>query len=77
MLTPGTGTGGGAVQIENSSGVVINPATGFAIPPYDEIDLGYTGSNNTTVTYKKLGVTVATLTLTYDMSDNLTSVVQT
>jgi len=42
---------------------------------YDEIALGYTGSDLTTVTYKKGGTTVATLTLGYT-SGNLTSVVR-
>jgi len=44
---------------------------------YDFIDLGYTGSNMTTVVYKSGGsggTTVATLTLTYDVSDNLDTV---
>ena len=36
---------------------------GFQIPEYDEISLSYFGSTNnlSTVVYKKLGVTVATL----------------
>ena len=44
---------------------------------YDYISLSYTGSNLTTVTYKTggaTGTTVATLTLTYDGANNLTSV---
>ncbi len=69
MLTPGTGSsaGGSAVQIENSNGVVINPATGFAIPPFDQIVITYTDSTKatiSTVVYKKTGSTVATITLT-------------
>lgn len=44
---------------------------------YDEIDLGYTGSDITTVTYKKEGSPVATLTLTYDApGGNLINVVR-
>lgn len=43
---------------------------------YNQIDLVYTGTNVTTVTYKQAGVTVATLTLSYT-GDNLTSVVRT
>lgn len=43
---------------------------------YDEIDLSYTGSNLTTVLYKRATVLVATLTLSYTGS-NLTSVVRT
>lgn len=44
---------------------------------YDAIDLSYTGSNLTGVVYKLSGTTVATLTLSYDGSDNLTGVVKT
>jgi len=50
---------------------------GFNIPPYDYISLWYTGANLTTVIYKlggSGGATVATLTLWYDGSNNLTSV---
>lgn len=38
---------------------------GLTIPPHDEIVLGYVGTDVTTVTYKRAGATVATLTLTY------------
>lgn len=44
---------------------------------YDYISLSYTGSNLTTVVYKlggSGGTTVATLTLTYDGSNNLLTV---
>lgn len=47
---------------------------------YDYIDLIYTGSNISRVTFKQggsAGVTVATLLLTYDSSDNLTTVTRT
>jgi hypothetical protein len=37
----------------------------FAPSRYDEIVLGYTGDNLTTVVYKLLTATVGTLTLTY------------
>ena len=50
---------------------------GLSIPKYDYISLSYTGSNLTGVVYKhggSGGLTVATLTLTYDGSNNLTSV---
>lgn len=43
---------------------------------YDELVLGYTGSNLTSVVYKFQTATVATLTLGYTGSD-LTSVVKT
>lgn len=49
---------------------------------YDEIDLSYYASGANigqleTVTYKLAGSTVNTLTLSYDGSNNLTSVVKT
>ena len=47
---------------------------------YDYIALSYTGSNLTGVVFKTGGAggtTVATLTLAYDGSDNLTSVTKT
>lgn len=76
------------VGISNSNGDRISPATedtlqnlvGLEIPPHDYIALSYTGSNLTGVVYKDGGVsgtTVATLTLGYDGSNNLTSVAKT
>ena len=73
------------VGLKNVAATQINPATedtlvklnGFSLPVYDYILCGYTGSNMTTVTYKtggSGGTTVATLTLGYDGSNNLTSV---
>ncbi|UOF79272.1 hypothetical protein [Caudoviricetes sp.] len=50
---------------------------GLKIPNHDYISLSYTGSNLTGVVYKtggSSGTTVATLTLAYDGSSNLTSV---
>ena len=50
---------------------------GFSLPTYDYISCSYTGSNMTGVVYKtggSSGTTVATLTLGYDGSNNLTSV---
>ena len=52
-----------------------NPDSG-TITNYDEIDIGYTGSNMTTVVYKLAGVTVSTLTMTYSGS-NITKVTRT
>jgi hypothetical protein len=48
--------------------------TGFSIPKHDYVELSYTGSDMTGVTYKLGGTTVATLTLTYDGSGNLLTV---
>jgi len=73
------------VGIKDSGGTRINPAKedghlanlpGLSIPVHDYIELGYTGSNLTSVVYKtggSGGTTVATLTLGYT-DDNLTSV---
>lgn len=49
---------------------------GLANQPHDEVQLGYTGSNLTSVVYRLGGVTVATLTLSYSGS-TLTGVVRT
>lgn len=65
------------VEIKNDSGNPIPTIEGLAIPEHDYIDLSYTGSNLTGVVYKSGGsggTTVATLTLAYDGSNNLTSV---
>jgi hypothetical protein len=65
------------VEVKNDSGNPIPTLTGLEIPAHDYIDLSYTGSNLTSVVYKdggSGGTTVATLTLAYDGSDNLTSI---
>jgi hypothetical protein len=50
---------------------------GLAIPEHDYVSLTYTGSNPTTVVYKQggsTGVIVATLVMTYDGNNNVTSI---
>jgi hypothetical protein len=47
---------------------------GMQIPPYDTIELSYTGGNVTSVGYRHIGSLVATVTLTYDGSGNLIQV---
>lgn len=47
---------------------------GLGIPAHTNLTLAYTGSNLTTVVYKNGATTVATVTLTYDASNNITSV---
>jgi hypothetical protein len=67
----------GDVEVKNDSGNPIPTITGLEIPAHDYISLTYTGSNLTGVVYKdggSGGTTVATLTLVYDGSSNLTSV---
>ena len=67
----------GDVEIKNDSGNPIPTIQGLEIPAHDYIALSYTGANLTGVVYKdggSGGTTVATLTLAYDGSSNLTSV---
>jgi hypothetical protein len=62
------------VGVDNRLPVAVS---GLEIPDHDYIALSYTGSNLTGVVYKtggSGGTTVATLTLAYDGSNNLTSV---
>lgn len=65
------------VEIKNDSGNPIPTIQGLEIPAHDYMALTYTGANLTGVVYKdggSGGTTVATLTLAYDGSSNLTSV---
>lgn len=71
------------VEIKNDAGNpvpvsgTINTLSGLEIPDHDYIALSYTSTNLTGVVYKtggSGGTTVATLTLAYDGSNNLTSV---
>lgn len=73
----------GEVEIKNDSGNpvpvsgTVNTLEGLNVPAHDFISLGYTGGNLTSVVYKtggSGGVTVATLALSYDGSNNLVSV---
>ena len=50
-------------------------SNGLSPEKYDEIALGYTGSQLTLVTYKLAGATVGTLTFGYT-GDDLTSIVK-
>lgn len=61
------------VEIKNDVGNPIPTVTGLKIPHHDEINLGYTGDDLTSVEYKLNDTTVATLTLTYS-NGNLTKV---
>ena len=51
----------------NSISTAVSNLQGFQIPEYDEISLSYFGSTNnlSTVVYKKLGATVASLSFEY------------
>jgi hypothetical protein len=55
-------SGGNLADIKSN----LDKLIGFQIPVYDDIVLGYDGSNNlTSVIYKNGGIVVATLSLTY------------
>lgn len=74
---PGEITVSNEVEIKNDSGNPVPVVTGLEIPEHDYIALSYTAGNLTGVVYKtggSGGTTVATLTLAYDGSGNLTSV---
>lgn len=63
-------------QIRND----VRAIRGIGIPAYDYLQNSYTSGNLTQVVYKSggaSGTTVATLTLSYDGSGNLTSVTKT
>lgn len=74
---------GSTVEISNDDGNpvpvngTVNTLAGLEIPPHDYVSLSYTDGNLSGVVYKdggSGGTPVATLTLAYDGSDNLTSV---
>lgn len=48
-----------------ASPISVAEVTGLVPKIYDHMDLGYTGADITSVTYKQAGTTVATLTLGY------------
>jgi len=61
----------------NSGTKPVVTMNGLNVPIHDYIDCTYTGTNLTGVTFKEggsSGKVVATLTLTYDGSDNLLTV---
>lgn len=58
----------------------VHTLNGLVPHAYDYVSLSYTGSNLTGVVYKSGGsggTTVATLVLTYDVSDNLETITKT
>ena len=82
MIEPGTNSAGTPAKMENANGTIINPATGFAIPPYNAIVPNYSGSTSDVYVYKSGGVsgtTVATLTINYTDSTKavMASIIQT
>ena len=64
-------------KVSTVSGNPLAVTEGLSIPKYDYVSLSYSGTNLTGVVYKTGGAggtTVATVALTYDGSNNLTSV---
>jgi hypothetical protein len=64
------------MQIGNQNYPWVDSVLGFKIPEHDSIDLTYSGDHIATVTYKKAGVVVRVLTLTY-ISGKLSNITQT
>jgi hypothetical protein len=65
------------MKVSTVDGDPLAVVNGLSIPEHDFISLSYTSTNLTGVVYKtggSSGTTVGTLTLTYDGSNNLTSV---
>ena len=72
--------GSGVTQPVSIASAISQKVQGWDIPIHDYRALGYTSGNLTSVTYKTggaSGTTVATLTLAYDGSGNLTSLTKT
>ena len=62
---------------QDTANTALSKLIGFEIPAYDYLSFSYTSGNLTGIIYKtggSGGTTVATLTLGYDGSDNLTSI---
>lgn len=77
---PVSGTFWQATQPVSIASAISQKVQGWDIPIHDYRALGYTSGNLTSVTYKTggaSGTTVATLTLGYDGSGNLTSLTKT
>ena len=65
------------MKVSTIDGDPLAVVAGLSIPEHDYTALSYTGTNLTGVVYKtggSGGTTVATLTLAYDVNDNIISV---
>lgn len=66
QITQETATANSVASIDTKQSTMLTRLSGSLVPTaYDEVDLGYTGSNLTTAIYKLAGSTVKTLTLSY------------
>jgi hypothetical protein len=70
------GPDGTATLVQDTAPLPVKLMSSLVPERYDELVLGYTGDDLTTVVYKLATVTVATLTLSYT-SGRLTGVVRT
>lgn len=61
------------VSVDVTGAVRIVPSS-FVPANYDAINLSYTGQNLTTVVYSLEGIPIKTLTLSYNIANNLISV---
>lgn len=64
------------VEIRGEGVAPIPVVEGLSVPEHDAIDLSWDNGNLTGVVYKLAGETVSSLTLAYDGSGNLISVVK-
>lgn len=62
------------VKLSGDSVATVTQLNSLIPSAYDYIDISYTGTNISQVVFKNAGVTVATLLLTYDASNNLKTV---
>lgn len=65
------------MKVGTINGQPLAVVNGLSVPKHDYVALSYTSNNLTGVVYKtggSSGTTVATLVLTYDGSNNLTSI---
>ena len=68
---------GSGIVVVTANNQPLSVVNGLSVPKHDYIALTYTSGNITGVVYKtggSGGTTVATLVLTYDGSNNLTSI---
>ena len=78
MMVYGSTDGGTTwAPVKVNTGGALSTLSAMVPYAYDYISFGYTGSDITTIVFKtggSGGTTVATLTLAYDVNDNLTSI---
>lgn len=69
------GDGEDELAVRENGSINVNTINGLVPDPYDSIDLGYDVQGNLeSAVYKNAGITIATLSLSYDTAGNLTRV---